>query len=39
MVPLDIRDIRFPATATMCILHRFRDIITYFPKFKEVTLP
>jgi len=20
-----------------CILHRFRDTITYFPKFKEVT--
>jgi len=23
----------------MSILHRFRDIVTYFPKFKEVTWP
>jgi len=29
--------IRLPLQLYLYILHRFRDTITYFPKFKEVT--
>jgi len=32
MVPVD-------SPHAISIFHRFRDIITYFPKFKDVTWP